>query len=148
MNTSPKGHTILLIEDNEGDARLVQEALKEGGSCNRLIVVRDGDEALKYLRCTDKNIAADRPDLILIDLNLPRIGGHEILKVIKNDEKLKNIPIVIFSTSTADQDVLDAYNQHANCYISKPFDIHQYMHVVRSIESFWLGVVKLPSGEN
>lgn len=136
---------ILLVEDSPGDVRLVQEALKEGKMNNNISVVRDGVEALAFLRQEDKYAGAPRPDIILLDLNLPKKDGREVLAEIKEDPNLKRIPIVVLTTSEAEQDILKAYNLHANCYITKPVDLDQFITVVKSIEDFWLTIVKLPA---
>ncbi|HXG31271.1 MAG TPA: response regulator [Thermodesulfobacteriota bacterium] len=136
---------ILLVEDNPGDARLAQEALKEGKMNNNISVVRDGVEALAFLRQEGKYAEAPRPDIILLDLNLPKKDGREVLAEIKEDPDLKRIPIVVLTTSEAEQDILKAYNLHANCYITKPVDLDQFITVVKSIEDFWLTIVKLPT---
>ncbi|MBK7916980.1 MAG: response regulator [Chloroflexi bacterium] len=136
--------SILLIEDNPGDVRLTQEALKEGKILNQITVVEDGVEAMGYLRKKDNQ---NRPDLIMLDLNLPRMNGREVLATIKADETLRRIPVVVLTTSDSEQDILDSYNLHANCYVTKPVDLEQFIHVVRSIEDFWLTVVKLPPNE-
>ncbi len=135
---------ILLVEDNMGDVRLTQEAMQEAKVRNNLHVVMDGLEALEYLKCQGPYGSAKRPDLILLDLNLPRKDGREVLEEIKRNEDLCTIPVVVLTTSHADQDVLKSYNLHANCYITKPVDFDQFMNVVRSIEQFWLAVVMLP----
>jgi CheY-like chemotaxis protein len=136
---------ILLVEDSPGDIRLTQEVLKQGKVHNDLHVVRDGVEALEYLRREGPNGEARRPDLILLDLNLPRMDGRELLAEIKHDENLCNIPVVILTTSKAEQDILSAYELHANCYITKPVDLDQFVGVVEAIENFWFTIVKLPS---
>ena len=138
---------ILLVEDNPGDVRLTIEALKEGKLHNHLSVVGDGDEAMALLRREGKYANAPRPDLILLDLNLPRKNGREVLKEIKGDDDLKRIPVVILTTSKAEQDILMAYDLHANCYITKPVDLDRFIEVVKSTESFWLSVVTLPGAE-
>ncbi|MEE8432184.1 MAG: response regulator [Candidatus Desulfatibia sp.] len=135
---------ILLVEDNPGDIRLTQEALKEGKVLNNLHIARDGVEAMAFLRRQDKYADAVRPDLILLDLNLPKKDGREVLAEIKTDEGLKRIPVVILTTSEADEDILKTYDCHANCYITKPMDLNQLINVVKSIEDFWLSLVKLP----
>jgi CheY-like chemotaxis protein len=135
---------ILLVEDNPGDARLTLEAFKEGKVINNVTVVRDGVEALAYLRREGSYANARQPDIILLDLNLPRKDGREVLTEIKADDRLKQIPVVVLTTSTADEDIAKAYNSHANCYISKPVDLEQFLRVAHSIESFWLHFVKLP----
>jgi CheY-like chemotaxis protein len=135
---------ILLVEDNPGDVRLTVEALKDGKVLNRLNVVEDGVAALDYLYMKAPYADAHRPDLILLDLNLPKRNGREILATIKSDEALKTIPVVILTTSQAEEDVLRAYSLHANCYISKPVGFEHFTHIVRSIELFWLTIVQLP----
>lgn len=134
--------SILLVEDNPGDVRLTVEALKEGKVLNQMAVVADGIEAMDLLRNSD---AQTRPDLIMLDLNLPRMSGREVLAAIKEDEALRRIPVIVLTTSDSEQDILDSYNMHANCYVTKPVDLEQFIKVVRSIEEFWLTVVKLPS---
>jgi two-component system, chemotaxis family, response regulator Rcp1 len=135
---------ILLVEDNPADVRLTQEALKEEKLHNNLSVVRDGVEALQFLRREGTYGKAVRPDLILLDLNLPRKDGREVLEEIKKDDKLRAIPVVILTVSDAERDVLQAYKLHANCYIKKPLDLSQFSKVVKSIQEFWLSIVKLP----
>jgi chemotaxis family two-component system response regulator Rcp1 len=135
---------ILLVEDNPGDVRLTIEGLKEGKVHNNLHVAQDGVEALAYLRREGKHAGAVRPDLILLDLNLPRMDGREVLSAIKSDARMRTIPVVVLTTSRAEQDVLGSYDLHANCYITKPVDLEQFMTVVKSIEDFWLRVVTLP----
>lgn len=135
---------ILLVEDNPGDIRLIVEVLKEGKINNNLSVVEDGEEALAYLRREGSYQDAIVPDIILLDLNLPKINGTEVLAEIKKDPLLKYIPVIILTTSEAEQDILRAYDLHANCYITKPVNLEQFLTVVRSIENFWLTLVKLP----
>ena len=135
---------ILLVEDNLGDVRLTQEVLKESKIQNTVTVVRDGVEAMAYLHRTGHYAKSVRPDLILLDLNLPRKDGRETLAAIKSDVALKAIPVVILTTSDAETDILQAYNLHANCYITKPVDLEQFIKVIRSIEDFWLAIVKIP----
>ena len=135
---------ILLVEDNLGDVRLTQEALKEGKVRNNLNVVVDGVEAMSYLRQQGQFRNATCPDIILLDLNLPKKNGREVLAEIKQDGELKHIPVVILTTSKADEDVIRSYNLYANCYITKPVDLDQFIRVVHSIENFWLTIVKLP----
>ena len=139
-----KAIEVLLVEDNPGDVRLTMEAFKEARVINHFSVVEDGTEALAYLRREGKYASVALPDLILLDLNLPKKDGREVLKEIKNDENLRRIPVVILTTSTAEQDILKTYDLHANCYINKPVDFDQFLTVVRAIENFWLTVVKLP----
>lgn len=136
---------FLLVEDNPGDVRLTREALNESKLRNRLNIVGDGVEALAFLRREGKYAGAPRPDLVLLDLNLPRKDGREVLAEIKADPALKRIPVVIITSSEAEQDVLASYDLHVNCYVSKPVDLEQFIKVVRSIETFWLTIVKLPS---
>ena len=139
-----KAIDILLVEDNPGDVRLAQEALKESKVKNKLFVVEDGVEAMAFLRQQGKYASAPRPDLILLDLNLPRKSGREVLAEVKTDENLKRIPVVVLTVSRAEEDVAKCYNHHANCYITKPLDFNQFMEVTKSIEEFWLTIVKLP----
>ena len=136
---------ILLVEDNGSDVRLMREALREGKLANRLHVVSDGVEALAFLRRQGPYATVARPDVILLDLNLPKKDGREVLAEVKADEQLRRIPVVILTTSTAEQDVLKSYDLHANCYITKPVDLSQFLVVVRAIEDFWLQIVKLPN---
>ncbi len=146
MNSPQGGRPIqiLMVEDNPDDIELTVEALKDARVGNFLSVVKDGEEALSYLRCQGKHRQAVRPDLILLDLNMPRKNGRDVLREIKNDPQLKRIPVVILTTSQAEEDILHTYDLHANCYITKPVDFNQFLKVVRSIEDFWLTVVKLP----
>lgn len=137
---------ILLVEDNPGDVRLTLEIFKEAKLANKITAVEDGVEAMAYLRREGRYANAARPDVILLDLNLPRMDGREVLEKIKRDEDLRSIPVVILTTSRAEEDILRSYNSHANCYITKPVDLGQFMKVVESIEDFWLTVVKLPRG--
>jgi chemotaxis family two-component system response regulator Rcp1 len=135
---------ILLVEDNPGDVVLTIEALKEAKMLNRLHVVEDGVQALDFLYRHKSYVTVPRPDLILLDLNLPKKNGREVLAEIKQDENLKAIPVVVLTTSHAEEDVLKAYNLHANCYITKPVDFVQFTSVVKTIEAFWLTIVTLP----
>jgi len=135
---------ILLVEDNEGDARLTREALKGGRLRNTLHHVEDGVEAMAFLRREGPFANGPRPDLILLDLNLPRMDGREVLAAIKRDDDLRHIPVIILTTSNDDKDVLRAYHLHANCFITKPVDLDRFLEVVRSIETFWLTIVRLP----
>lgn len=136
---------ILLVEDNPGDVRLTKEALKEAKVINNLTVLKDGVEALAFLRQEGPYAAAKRPHLILLDLNLPRKDGREVLAQIKADDALRRIPVVVLTTSEDEQDVLKSYNLHANCYVTKPVDLERFIKVVQSIEDFWLGIVVLPA---
>ncbi len=138
---------ILLVEDNPGDVRLVLEAFREVGPDVHLTAARDGEEALAVLRRQGAQAAAPRPALILLDLNLPRMDGRELLAEIKADPALRPIPVVVLTSSRQDQDVLACYDLHANCYITKPADLDQFIAIVRSIVDFWLTVARLPSGE-
>ena len=135
---------ILLVEDNPGDVRLTREALKDAKMSNILHVVEDGALALDFLHRRGEYANARRPDLILLDLNLPRKNGREVLQEIKQDPRLKIIPVVILTTSQAEEDILGAYSEHANCYITKPVDFSQLTKIVRTIEDFWLSIVTLP----
>jgi len=135
---------ILLVEDNPGDIRLAKEALSESKLKNNLNVVMDGVEAIQYLKQEGKYADAVVPDIILLDLNLPRKNGVEVLQEIKSDDNLKYIPVVILTSSKADEDIFKTYNLHANCFITKPVDMFQFIHVVKSIEDFWFTIVKLP----
>jgi len=135
---------ILLVEDNPGDVRLTQEALREAKVRNNLHVVSDGEEALKFLYRRDGYSDAPRPDIILLDLNLPKKNGQEVLAEIKADPGLRRIPVVILTTSKAEEDILKSYDLHANCYVTKPVDFEQFIRVIQSIQEFWLTVVKLP----
>ena len=135
---------ILLVEDNPGDVRLTQEALGEAKVRNNLAVARDGVEALAYLRREPPFDEAARPDLILLDLNLPRKDGRDVLAEIKADPDLRRLPVVVLTTSSAEKDILESYNLYANCYITKPVDLDQFVRIVSSIEDFWLTIVKLP----
>ncbi|MBA4372370.1 MAG: response regulator [Thermodesulfovibrio sp.] len=137
---------ILLVEDNIGDVDLAREALGMGKLHNILHVVQDGVAAMDFLRKKGKYVDSPRPDLIILDLNLPKKDGREVLAEIKVDENLKRIPVVILTTSRAEEDILKTYNLHANCYITKPIDLNQFLHVVQSIEQFWLSIVVLPDG--
>ena len=142
--TMAKPIEILLVEDNPGDVRLTREAFKEGKVLNNLSVVEDGAEAMAFLRQQGKYADVPRPDLILLDLNLPKKDGREVLPEIKGDTNLKRIPVVILTTSKAEQDIVKTYNLHANCYVTKPVDLEQFISVVRFVQHFWLSVVKLP----
>ena len=135
---------ILLVEDNPGDYRLTQEALKEGKVFNNLYWAKDGVEALDFLKRRGEHAGAPRPDIILLDLNLPKKDGREVLSEIKRDEQLRAIPVVILTTSKAEEDVLRSYDLHANCYVTKPVDLDKFIVVVQSIDRFWLTVVTLP----
>ncbi len=138
---------ILLVEDNPGDIRLTQEVLKEARVRNNLTVARDGEQAMAILRREGIHARALRPDLILLDLNLPRKSGREVLAEIKSSPRLKAIPVIILTTSNSEEDVARTYGLHANCYITKPVDLDQFVRVIRSVEDFWLATVKLPKNE-
>ena len=138
---------VLLVEDNPGDVRLTKEALKEGRILNNVSVVGDGVEALLFLRRQGKYAEAPQPDLILLDLNLPKKDGREVLAEIKADPNLRRIPVVVLTTSSAEEDILRTYDLHANCYITKPVDLEQFLRLVKSIEDFWVTIVRLPQGE-
>ena len=136
---------ILLVEDNKGDVGLVEEVFEEAKIKNIIHVAEDGEEAMLYLHGEGKFSGSPRPDIILLDLNLPKKDGREVISEIKEDSNLKNIPIIVLTTSTAEKDILRAYELHANAYVTKPLDFDQFMNVVGSIVNFWLGVVQLPS---
>lgn len=139
--------TILLVEDNPGDVRLTIETLKSAKVRNTLFVARDGIEAMSFLRQEEPFVGMPRPDLILLDLNLPKKDGREMLADLKADHILRRIPVVVLTTSQAEEDILRSYDLHANCYITKPIDLNQFSVVVKSIENFWLTIVSLPSYE-
>lgn len=133
-----------MVEDNPADIRLTQEAFKYQKIANALHVVKDGVEALKFLRQEEAYENKPRPDIVMLDLNLPLLSGKEVLEAMKQDPSLKRIPVVILTTSEAERDIMHAYDNHANCYISKPVDFEKFVEVVRQIEGFWLSIVKLP----
>ena len=138
---------ILLIEDNEGDIFLITEALEEGRIVNKISVSKDGKEAIDFLEKKGKYKDAETPDLILLDINLPKKNGHEVLQYIKTSENLKQIPVIMLTTSSSDKDVLLSYKNHANCFITKPLDVNNFLTIVSSIESFWINIVKLPKNK-
>ncbi len=146
MNMDPLGRPadFLLVEDNPGDVRLTQEALKNHKVKNNLHVVTDGEEAMDFLHRRGKYQNAPRPDIILLDLNLPKKDGREVLAEIKSDPDLKTIPVVVITSSEAEQDIVKSYNLNANCYVTKPVDLDQFIKVVQSVKDFWLTIVKLP----
>jgi CheY-like chemotaxis protein len=135
---------ILLIEDNPGDVRLTMEVFKEGKVFNNLHVARDGEEAISFLKRRGAFSKSPRPDLILLDLNLPKMDGRAVLAEIKSDAELRRIPVVVLTTSKADEDILRSYDLHANCYITKPVELEEFISIVQNIENFWLSIVKLP----
>jgi two-component system, chemotaxis family, response regulator Rcp1 len=142
---SGKPIEILLVEDNPDDASLTMQTLQEGRIRNNINLVEDGVEAISFLRCEPPYHEAPRPDLILLDLQLPRKNGREVLGEIKSDPRLKRIPVVIMTTSSAEQDIFETYNLHANCYVTKPVELDDFISAVRKIEDFWLTIVKLPA---
>ena len=144
MNIIGKPVEILLVEDNKGDVGLIEEVFEEAKIRNNLHVAEDGEEALLYLHGEGKFSGSPRPDIILLDLNLPKKGGREVLREIKEDKNLHNIPVIVLTTSDAEKDIIEAYDLHANAYITKPLDFDQFIKVVGSIENFWLDIVKLP----
>ena len=146
--TEGKPINILLVEDNPGDVRLTVEALKDCKVSNKVHVVIDGEQAVQFLRKKGKFLDAPKPDLILLDWNLPKKNGSEVLSEIKTDEELKTIPVIILTTSKAHQDIYKAYGLHANCYITKPVDLNQFLSAVNTIEDFWFTIVKLPPEKN
>lgn len=135
---------ILLVDDSPGDVRLTREALGEDGRNKRISVARNGEEAMRFLRREEEHARAPRPDLILLDLRMPGKSGGEVLREIKEDPDLRRIPVVVFSLSHDEKDIMEAYGNHANCYVVKPLDLDQFMRAVRSLEAFWLEVVELP----
>ena len=139
---------ILLVEDNEGDAHLTREALKRAKVRNLVHTTTDGVEAMQFLKREGRYADAPRPDLILLDLNLPNMDGREVLEAIKADPSLKPIPIVVVTSSAAEQDILKSYDLSANCYVTKPVDLQQFLHVIGSVGDFWLDIVKLPPKES
>ena len=136
---------ILLVEDNEGDILLITEALQEGEILNHISVVRDGEEAINFLDPQGKATAFRQPDLILLDVNLPKKNGHEVLQYIKNNDVIKHIPVIMLTTSSSESDINIAYKNHANCYITKPAELEGFLKVVAQIENFWANIVTLPS---
>jgi CheY-like chemotaxis protein len=136
---------ILLVEDNKGDIGLIEEVFEEAKIKNNLYVAEDGEEAMFYLHGKGKFLGSPRPDIIILDLNLPKKDEREVLREIKEDEKLHNIPVIVLTTSSAENDIIEAYGLYANAYITKPFDFDQFIKIVGSIENFWLEIVKLPS---
>lgn len=147
METMNRPVEILLVEDNPGDVRLTKEALREGKLVNNVSVMGDGVEALAFLRHEGRYKDAPHPDVVLLDLNLPKKDGRDVLAEIKEDSRLRRIPVVILTTSSAEQDILKTYDLHANCFITKPVDLDQFIKVVQMIEDFWLTIVKLPPHE-
>jgi chemotaxis family two-component system response regulator Rcp1 len=135
---------ILLVDDNEGDILLTREALEEAKIVNRISVAYDGMEALSFLKKEPPFVEQELPDLILLDINLPKMDGTEVLGIIKNDPVLKRIPVIMLTTSSSERDIMTSYNNYANCYITKPVDLERFMDVVRTIEDFWISIVKLP----
>jgi len=145
MNNRQNNITILLIEDNPGDVRLTQEAFKEGRKNVTLDVVMDGVEAINYLYKNGQYSDKKSPDLILLDLNLPKMDGREVLQKVKSDDNLRRIPVIVLTTSDADQDILKSYNLHVNCYLNKPVDFDKFFDIIQKIEDFWLTTAILPS---
>jgi chemotaxis family two-component system response regulator Rcp1 len=146
VNMTVKLIDILLVEDNPGDVQLTMEALEESKLKNNLFIAYDGEEAMQFLRKEGKFSDSPKPDLIILDLNLPKKDGREVLKEIKEDENLRRIPVVVLTTSEAEEDVMKMYDLHANCYITKPLGIDKFIEVVKSIENFWMSIVILPNG--
>jgi two-component system response regulator len=136
---------ILLVEDNVGDVYLIREAFLLGSLPKRLSVVEDGEQALDYLFRRNRYSSAARPDLVLLDLKLPRIDGHQVLQIVKNHPDLRHIPVLVLSTSDTERDVVNAYEHHANCYLTKPSDLDEYLDLIREIEDYWLSMVCLPA---
>ena len=146
MTTAPgdRPFEVLLVEDNPGDARLTQEALKDEAAINNITVVEDGEQALAFLRREGEHADARRPDLILLDLNLPKMDGREVLAEIKSDPDLKRVPVVVLTTSQAERDILESYNLHANSYITKPVDHEQFSTVLKTVQAYWRAISRLP----
>lgn len=144
MSTVGRPIEVLLVEDSPGDVRLTREALREGKIRNNLSHVPDGVEAMAFLRHEGQYADVPKPDIVLLDLNMPRKDGREVLAEMKADPRLKRIPVVVLTTSEAEQDILKTYDLHANCYLTKPVDLDQFISIVRSVENFWLQLVKLP----
>lgn len=147
-NTILNSIDILIVEDNPGDARLIKEVLRDNKVYSSLWIVNDGVEAMSFLHKEEKYKTVPIPDLIILDLNLPKKDGREVLAEIKSDDLLMHIPIVIMTISQAEEDILKSYNLHANCFITKPIDLNQFIKVVKSIEDFWFSIVKLPPKNN
>ncbi len=135
---------ILLVDDNEGDIFLTREALDDARIINKVSIAHDGVEAIEFLKSCLRHDGPAMPDLILLDINLPKMDGTEVLSIIKNDPELKRIPVIMLTTSSAEKDILASYNNYANCYITKPVDLNRFMDVVRTMENFWISVVQLP----
>src|SRR6201996_3146435 len=139
-----QGIHILLVDDNEGDILLTREALEECKIVNQISIAHDGIQAVNFLRKEPPYEDTDMPDLILLDINLPKMDGTEVLSIVKTDPDLKRIPVIMLTTSSAEKDILASYDNYANCYITKPVDLDRFMDVVRTIEDFWISIVKLP----
>lgn len=139
---------ILIIEDNEGDLLLITDALKESKKNNTITIIKDGLDAINFLEKTGKYIYERSPDLILLDINLPKMNGQEVLTSIKANDNLKGIPVIIFTTSSSERDIFESYNNHANCYITKPVDVVDFLKVIASIENFWTSIIQLPLNLN
>lgn len=136
---------ILLVEDNEGDIMLTTEALQEGRVFNKISVVRDGKQAIDFVNQTNEYADVDAPNLILLDINLPKKNGHEVLEYLKTSAKFKHIPIIMLTTSSSEKDIMSAYQHYANCYITKPVEVNDFIDAVRQIENFWIDIVHLPN---
>ncbi len=136
---------VLLVEDNPGDVYLIREAFREGKIQNELIVAEDGEQAMDALRARGKYDGIDAPDLVLLDLNLPKKDGREVLEEVKNDPELRDIPVIVLTTSDAEQDVWRAYELHCNCYLTKPLEMDEFLRKIRAMEQFWLTIVRLPA---
>ena len=143
METTEPIH-ILLVEDNDGDILLIEEAFEEAKLMNKVSIVKDGEKAIHFLTKQGGYSNADTPDLILLDVNLPRKNGHEVLEFVKTDEKLKQIPVIMLTTSSSEKDVLKSYKNHANCYITKPVEVEEFLKAITKIKNFWINLVKLP----
>ena len=144
IQSSREAIHILLVEDNPGDVELTLKALQEGKLRNHISVVADGEEALVFLRKEGRHAEAERPDIILLDLNLPKLDGRDVLAAVKADAALRDIPVVVLTSSAAERDIVESYKLQANCYVTKPVDLEQFLTVVKTVEQFWLEVVRLP----
>jgi CheY-like chemotaxis protein len=145
LNPAGRPIEILLVEDNVMDAEMTMDAMRDGRVRNRIHWVEDGEEAIAFLQRQGRHSAAPRPDLVLLDLHLPRMNGHEVLAAIKEHPQWKRIPVILMTSSADEEDILTAYNRHANCYVTKPVDMDKFIEAVRSIEDFWLSLVRLPA---
>jgi CheY-like chemotaxis protein len=147
-NAYKRNINVLIVEDNPGDARLIEEVFKQNKIYSSFIILNDGVKAINYLKKQDEYINAMKPDVIILDLNLPKKDGREVLSEIKFDELLMHIPVIVLTSSSSEEDILNAYNLHANCYVTKPIDFNSFTNAIKSIENYWFSVVKLPGKNN